>query len=105
MSLFSGLDDIFTNVLGEDTPFTIRRDGEADLIIPGIFERRFLSADAGIGEVETKKSAAHVSSKLLPSPLVSAYLEYDGERFRIIGNHPDDQDMTILILQLVGPVE
>lgn len=108
MSIFEGLDDIFVGALGEDEPFIIRCEGEPDIEVNGIFVRDYLGIETGgaiNGEVEGKRSVASVPTKKLPYALVDAFLEYEGRRFLIVSNRPDERDMTTLVLEYRGAVE
>lgn len=100
MTIFNGLDSIFTDCLGEAVAYTSSATGQ-QTTINGIYDDEFVPAGEGLlVGVESQGPAIHVSVNDTPDRRHGDTIERaNGERYRVKGIQPDGRDMVQFILE------
>ncbi len=100
MTVFDGLDGIFTECLGEAVTYVSSQTRETTTI-NGIFDDEYLAVgEPGLVDVETTRPVIHVSRNDVADARHGDTVERaNGERYRVCGVEPDGRDMVMLELE------
>jgi hypothetical protein len=102
VSLFDGLEDIFTGVMGEMAEL-VSEDSEP-VSVKGIFVERWAPEEAGIyGDFEGQVSTLDIRKADLPDCFgEDGHVHLRARRYRCIGVRPDEFEMVKLVLRAAG---
>lgn len=96
--MFAALNTAVAAAFGESA--TIRRHGQPDVIVPGIFDSRHYQAETSDGNAV---SSLHTSLTVFDADtagpvLAGALVDVRGRTYRVFDRRPDGQGMTVLAL-------
>lgn len=100
MTVFDGLDQVFTECLGEAVTYwsSVNR---TETVINGIFDDEYVaSGDALVIDVECVRPVIHVSAADVPDRKHGDTIKRaTGQRYEVKGIEPDGRDMVMLELE------
>jgi len=94
---FDDLNVVCAATFGE--PVTLRRVGQPDATVPGIFDRRHYQAEAGDSAVSTLHTTVTVLDADTGPVPAGAIAVVRGKAYSVADLRPDGQGMTALVLR------
>jgi len=94
---FDDLNRVCAATFGE--PVTLRRVGQPDATVPGIFDRRHYQTEAGDSVVSTLHTTVTVLDADTGPVMVGTKVEVRDQLYSVADRRPDGQGMTALVLR------